>query len=287
MSGAWVQPVLTPAGLLTDEQCHFISKNWFLSQSLREIERTHAKAIQTSHHEQVPNPFPNVIVRVAPRKRHYRPVPVLRTDTAAPTVQLKVDYSSYRAKDLNVVLQQPEQIFDGIMHYIYLQSGQCYNVREVSIAYAGIQPNSDPANILDPSNFSCYESESGIDQCVVITFHRIQVRPTALVLRSAPSSAQSMPRFLKAFVFQGWDDSRQRWVTLTENLSFCNWHPSSKPMAASCFCNVDTCMELSKFRILQTERNQNAATPFSLSALEIHGSVRLVHAPEASTVLAA
>jgi hypothetical protein len=138
------------------------------------------------------------------------------------------------------------------------------------IEYSGIQPTSDVMNLFDLGSPSLFEAGNGPGHCLVLTFPRIAIRPTALAVRSGPCSRTA--RLLSSCVFQGWDAKRQTWVVLDERRSVVELVPGAPTRVA----HIDTDREFSKFRLLHTDRNMPWTAHFSLGAFDIHGKVRVL-----------
>jgi hypothetical protein len=202
---------------------------------------------------------------VAPLRKRQEREPALISGTKSPTVHKNVDYSWLIAK----TLESEDGLFDGILHYIYFHSGNCYNTKELSISVAGIQPGSDPVNILRAKDGSTLESGDGPDQCLVIEFHRIRVNPRAFAIRLPPFDRNV--RGLKGLLFQGWNEQTREWVVLSEQRS--DGIQYLLPVTRRGF--VDTDLEFRKFRFIEAESNYLRGHYLALEAVEIHGAVYL------------
>jgi hypothetical protein len=203
-------------------------------------------------------------------RRTRPPSPVLSSDTSARFTRRPIDYSHYVPRNfLDSPHPNPDDFFQGILHYIFFHSSNLYNVHEMTLQCAGRQPNSDPANILNARSPDIYESGNGAGQCLVITFHRIAVRPTALAIRSGPLNRTT--RHLTSYVFQG-KMGNHDWVVLDERHSMLEYLPGYP----SRISHIDTDMEFNQFRLLQSDHVVSLATHFSINALEIHGMVRVL-----------
>jgi hypothetical protein len=190
------------------------------------------------------------------------------SETTAQTIYQDVDYSDYQARDMrNVMQSETDNFFHGILNYIGFKSRNLYNTREFLISCRGIQPGSDPANILDSRTNAVYESGVGPGQCLMITFQRIQVRPTAYAIKTGPLNRTT--RHLNAYVFQGWDRRRGDWVTIDERQSLLELLPGY----TSRLSHVDTGGYFQKFRLLQTDPFPPPGTRFAICAFEIHGTI--------------
>jgi hypothetical protein len=193
----------------------------------------------------------------------------LSSATKSPTVDFPIDFSSYDP------LAWPElngdRLFHGLFQYIFFRSGQRYNVRELLIEYTGIQGTSDPANLLNHNSPELFEGGNGCGHSIVITFHRLKVRPTGFVICFIPPALASRPP--GAYIFEGWDAMKQKWVLLDERQRI-----GERPMKPFCRVNsIDTEKEFSKFRFVHTDTQFPPMSHFALKALEIHGSIRVIH----------
>jgi hypothetical protein len=173
-----------------------------------------------------------------------------------------------------VVQSETDNFFHGILNYIGFKSHNMYNTREFLISYRGIHPGSDPANILDSRTTTVYESGIGPGQCLVITFHRIWVRPTAYAIKTGPLNRTT--RHLNAYVFQAWDKRRGDWVTIDERQSLLELLPGY----TSRLSHVDTAVYFQKFRLLQTYPLPPPGTRFAICAFEIHGAIIIQQEPK-------
>jgi hypothetical protein len=212
--------------------------------------------------------FPDFKVKIQDHQYIVRPSPRLFTSSNAQTVFMMIDYSSYVPRRLRDAQESnKDEVFEGLIHHIYFQSGNRYNTREIGIGYSGIQPKSDIANLLNCHTTDVYESGNGPGQCISITFRSIRVRPLAFAVRSGPLTLTRWP--LTSYVLHGWDPLRRIWVVLYERrsvLEFPTW-------TASQIAYIDTNMEFSEFRLIETEQPR-PGTHFSIQAMEIHGNVR-------------
>jgi hypothetical protein len=211
----------------------------------------------------------DIKTRTPNRTKTRRSSPTLSSDVASRVIRRPVDYSHYVARNLLDPLHpNPDDFFQGILHYIFFHSSNLYNVHELTLQCAGRQPNSDPASILDAHSPDLYESGNGSGQCVVLNFHRIAIRPTALAIRSGPLNRTT--RHLTSYVFQGRMDGGD-WTVLDERHSMLEYLPGYP----SRLSHIDTNSEFNQFRLLQTDRSASPATHFSINALEIHGRIRM------------
>jgi hypothetical protein len=167
----------------------------------------------------------------------------------------------------NCLVNRP---FDGILHYIYVQSGNEYNTSELTISYFDSQGVSDPANLLNSHDNSVYRSGCGKGQRLVFNFHRVQIRPTGFAFRSAPRSMKT--RSLSSYVFQGWDEKQGRWTVLWEEPALSAGRGAQNSVSIRF---VDTSQYFASLQLLDTETGSRTAIPFSLEAFEIHGSVQI------------
>jgi hypothetical protein len=163
-----------------------------------------------------------------------------------------------------------DNFFHGILHYIFFSSGNCYNRDELQIEYRGLQPNSDPGFLLDHRTQQAYESGLGPGQCLVFTFHRIRLRPTAYAIKSGPLNRTT--RHLTAYVLQGWDARRSRWDVIDERQMLLEYMPAYTAK----LWHIDTSKDFQKFRLLQTDPAPPPGTHIAISAFEIHGSIAAV-----------
>jgi len=164
--------------------------------------------------------------------------------------------------------------FHGLINYIYFKSGRNYNQGEFLIEYKGIQPNSDPAAILDFGSQSAYESATGAGQCLVFTFRNVEVRPTAYAIKAGPLNRTT--RHMNAHVFQGWNADTLRWETIDERQNLLDLMPGY----TSRLLHVDTDKFYRKFRLLHTDAAPPPGTHFAISGFEIHGEIIPPPGPE-------
>lgn len=170
----------------------------------------------------------------------------------------------------DAVQTDPDNFFHGILNYIFFSSGNRYNRGELQIEYRGLQPNSDPGFLLDGRSQHVYESGPGPGQCLVFTFHRIHVRPTAYAIKSGPLNRTT--RHLTAYVLQGWDPRLGRWDVIDERQMLLEYMPAYTAK----LWHIDTSKAFQRFRLLQTDPAPPAGTHFAISAFEIHGSITAV-----------
>jgi hypothetical protein len=174
-----------------------------------------------------------------------------------------VDYLDYRERGIRDRKRGDEDgFFEGLIHYIYFKSGNQYNTTELRIGYRNRNPNSDPANILDSTTPTLFESGDSFGEFLMIEFPRIKVRPVAYAFRTGPHSLGGP--HLNSFVFQA-HDADGRWVTLDERHNPYTFHQHY----AARICYVDTECYFSVFR-LKVVRGGS----FALCAFEIHGGIQ-------------
>jgi hypothetical protein len=156
--------------------------------------------------------------------------------------------------------------FNGVLSYIHFNSEGRYNAAEILVEFRGIQPGSDPAFLLNAPSDAAYESGDGPGQCLVFTFHRIRIRPTAYAIRTGPVNRTT--RNLMSYVFQGWGPCGWEIIDERQNLIVL-------PGFAVRLAHVDTGKEFGKFRLLPTEQPAQG-THFAIAGFEIHGAVRVI-----------
>jgi hypothetical protein len=200
----------------------------------------------------------------------------LCAETKFPLAQNEVDYSDFSPRQVCDAIQSDgDNFFHGILNYIFFNSENCYNHTELLIEYRAIQPGSDPAFILDYRNPRAYQSGTGPGQCLVLTFRRIRIRPTAYAIKSGPLSRTT--RHIASYVFQGWDAAAAEWVVLDERQNLLEYLTGFTARLS----HLDTAMYFSKFRLLQTDQTPPPGTHFGVSALEIHGQIDVPSARQA------
>jgi hypothetical protein len=199
-----------------------------------------------------------------PEKVHtHHPSLPMQDCSSSPSVQLSVNYDAYSPLNVSKAWNS-DTIMHGIIHYIQFWSGNRYNRREMLLQCSGAQPQSDLASLLSPSSPDVFDAANGPYHCISITFHRIRIRPTALVLLSA--APMRLRRQLSGFVVHGFDWRRNRWIVIAE---YRDW----MPVGSLRVVQIDTAKAFSKFTITSTDSSLNLGTHFALAALEIHGSV--------------
>jgi hypothetical protein len=214
--------------------------------------------------------FPEIKVHLKRRKKqHHAELPLIPA-TITPSIHVPIDYSNYTPKDL---LERGENPFNGILHYIYFHSHNCFNTSELSISFAGVQPQSDPINLFKPNDRSTLDSGIEFGQCLMIEFKRIRIRPTLMALRTPPSDRRR--RDLKGFIFQGWQESKRKWIVLVEY----QWHGGIFPLHIQRVGIIDTPLDFAKFRWLETDRTFTPGTFLALQAAEIHGRILVNEEP--------
>jgi hypothetical protein len=215
-------------------------------------------------------PFSDCKVIIKAHHRKQQPKLNSYSESFVSSVHSKIDYSSYRPFDMcKTPAMNSDELFHGIIHYIYVKSFCQYNKNEMLLEYRSLAPNSDPANILDIHSPQVFQFDIGPHQFLMVTFHHIFVRPTAYVIRAGPNNASS-PQLI-AFIFQGFDRDKQEWVTLDERHNIFEIVPAY--IARICF--IDTDRFCSQFRILQTYPSNRKSMQFSMSGLEIHGAIKI------------
>jgi hypothetical protein len=191
---------------------------------------------------------------------------VLWSDTSALTIFKPISWGDYhpigwRFSDA----LQNDDIFHGVIHHIQEHSDRQYNRAEMTLEYSSRVHGSNPTAILDPTSGECFESGPDPNGCLVVTFHRVRVRPFALILQSGQWKKQTVPQW--CFVFQGFDPKANKWVVLSERMNdFRPWFNWKGYM-------IDTGFAFRKFRFLYTGALVFGAPSFSLRAFEIHGTV--------------
>jgi hypothetical protein len=163
-------------------------------------------------------------------------------------------------------LDDSSNFFKGILSYIHFNSEGRYNVSELLLEFRAVQPGSDPAFLLDAASDAAYESGDGPGQCLVFTFHRIRIRPTAYAIRTGQVNRTT--RNLMSYVFQGLGP--RGWETIDERQNLVVLPGFSVRLA-----HVDTGKEFARFRLVPTEQPLQG-THFAISGFEIHGAVRVV-----------
>jgi hypothetical protein len=156
--------------------------------------------------------------------------------------------------------------FNGFLSYIHFNSERRYNAAEILVEFRAIQLGSDPAFLLNGVSDAAYESGDGLGQCLVFTFHRIRIRPTAYAIRTGPVNRTT--RNLMSYVFQGWGPRGWEIIDERQNLIML-------PGFCASLAHVDTGKEFARFRLLPTEQPAQG-THFAISGFEIHGTVRVV-----------
>jgi hypothetical protein len=170
-----------------------------------------------------------------------------------------VDYSDYRPAFFRPI--SSEDVFQGILRYIFFKSNNRYNLTEIRFGYRSQSPNSDAASVLDPRTPTVFRSGLSDWEFLSVQFLRIRVRPTSYAFRTGPN-LRSGPK-ISSFVFQAEDEDGQ-WITLDER-----HYPYDTPQHfAVRIYYVDTDESFTHFRIRITRGNC-----FALSGFEIHGSV--------------
>jgi hypothetical protein len=166
--------------------------------------------------------------------------------------------------------------FDGILRRIWMNSGQKYNIAEMTLTYQTSinNDNSNPAFVFNyetPLRYSTGPSMRG--QFFGVRFQRIRVLPLAYALRSDFASKRT--NNLRSWVFQARgqnNTSDDSWVTLDEQARVSNL---SQPKA-HILAFVETDSFFREFRVLQTGPSHSNFLSFNLSGFEIHGYVQQI-----------
>jgi hypothetical protein len=211
--------------------------------------------------------FAELAISRSPRPTASRRALPLHNATKAVTVDCAVDYSALSplsfGRDLSLAA-----LHAGVLRYIFFHSGNRYNTGELLIQYTALQPNSDPICLFGGQPDAQFELGNGPAQCIVITFKRARICPTALVVDVQRGTQQSRPP--TSYVFEGWDTRSDRWTVLTERQTCCGGRPTA-------YCRldfIDTEMEFTMFRLTPTGTALPSWAHWSITALEIHGRVR-------------
>jgi hypothetical protein len=99
----------------------------------------------------------------------------------------------------------------------------------------------------------------------MICFLRISVRPIAIEIKSGPWNRGNTPQW--SFVVQGKNGQDESWVTLMERSN------ELRPCDHWKGYVLDTAHAFTEFRLLYTGRVMTGVPNFSISALEIHGTI--------------
>jgi hypothetical protein len=113
----------------------------------------------------------------------------------------------------------------------------------------------------------------------MIEFKRIRVRPSMMALRTPPFHPRL--RDLKGFVFQGWNESKRKWIVLYEY----QWNGGIFPIQIQRVAMIDTPLDFAKFRWLETERMFRPGTFLALQGAEIHGTILVNDEPMEQKVI--
>jgi hypothetical protein len=180
-------------------------------------------------------------------------------------VNKPISWAGYRW--MNVLsLSRDDSVWDGIIRHIHVNSGKQYNVAELLLEYSSIAPTSDPSHLLDATTSDCFLSGATGSDCVVFSFQRVSIRPTAVIVKCGRWTRMNPPHW--SFVFQGWDLQRMEWVTLNERCQ------ELRPCVNWRGLTIDTECWFRKFRFLYTGMIVPGVPSFSIEALEIHGNVQ-------------
>jgi hypothetical protein len=217
-------------------------------------------------------PFANIKLPGKPCAPKSIIAPRLFSETSAQTVNFPIDYSDF------VPIRFPEtgeEIFSGVLHYIYFHSMNHYNTRELTIHYPQPRRHSNPVNLLNARDTSVFASANGERFCLIFEFHRISIHPTSFAFRYPLPQRRVPMRPLWGFLFQGWYERKKCWVTLTE------WWDIGDLRGGPCLTQafVDTGLEFRIFRLLETSGLIVQLTHVAIEAFEIHGSIRVIDNP--------
>jgi hypothetical protein len=223
------------------------------------------------------NHFSEIRVTVVKHLKHRNHRLPVHDFIRSPKVDSPIDYSDFIPLDLTSgdKWSALDGLYLGILHYIFFHSKNHYNSAELSIECSEIQPNSDPTNIFSFDSPEILELGDGPGHCIVITFRRIAVRPSLLLL-SFPKPDQ-ITRPPKCYVFEGWNIRRKKWIILTERSEF----SGCRFGVMLCVDRIDTEMEYSKFRLRHTDTNFSRTRHIGINGIEIHGHVNVIE-PEIS-----
>jgi hypothetical protein len=163
-------------------------------------------------------------------------------------------------------------MFYGVLHHIFFHSGNRENVAELQIQCSLPLRIWNPECLLDFNSPDVFAFASGPAHAIVVSFLRIRVRPTALALAGVPPDRTSC--FPSAYVFEGWNERRRKWVVLFER-SQCS---DDGPNRLCHFDPIDTDLEFSMFRLSTTSVRIPQGVHLTIAALEIHGHVRVIDA---------
>jgi hypothetical protein len=184
----------------------------------------------------------------------------------APVINKPISWADYRRVDL-LSIPPDDFAFHGIIQHIHSSSGQQYNVAELLVQYSSMAPGSDPSHLLNAATGDCFISGSSGNDCVVLSFQRVSVRPTAIVVKCGRWTRMNPPHW--SFIFQGWDPRGRSWFTLSERRH--EWRPCVKWRGFT----IDTECWFRQFRFLYTGEIVTGVPSFSIEAFEIHGDVEL------------
>jgi hypothetical protein len=190
----------------------------------------------------------------------------LHSLSRAAVINEPISWADYHRLDL-LALAPDDFPFSGIICHIHSSSRQHYNIAELLVLYSSIAHGSDPCSLLDPTTNDCFASGSTGCDCVVFSFQRVSIRPTALVVKCGPWTRMNPPQW--SFVLQGLDPQRRAWMTLTERCQ------ELRPWLRWRAFMIDTDRWLRQFRFLYTGVVVLGVPSFSIEAFEIHGDVQL------------
>jgi hypothetical protein len=187
---------------------------------------------------------------------------VITTDVVVPGPFPEPDLDLLKTHELDIC-------FNGILRYIFLQSGRKWNTGELDFSFLTRCQKIDahPSFVLDYETEERYGTgPSTANQYFAIKFRRMMILPCAYALRS--DHYKEGTNRLRTFVFQARQDGRD-WTTLDERVKI----PSLTQPGSHFLAFVDTDEYFSEFRVLQTGPSHSNFLSFNLSGMEIHGLV--------------
>lgn len=198
--------------------------------------------------------------------------------------QTPIDFSNYFQIDYDRInIYNLNDCFSGILHYIFYNSGNKLNTRELEFHFSNgkmrqnftVLEKKSPINqynILNIFDFENIDSQFIIDSCknafFGLTLLRIKVNPISYSIRSGRNFNNSL--YLISFVFEAYDEYSCKWTVLDERV---NINDVNRDGGFKMFPVRKTTKTYSKFRIRQIEPSANGNWGFSIAALEIHGVV--------------
>ena len=202
------------------------------------------------------------------------------------TYLFEIEYSGYSFYEFDKInLKNASDVFNGILYYIFSNSLNCLNIKELEFHFTGSknitkkqqianQIHNMPAknsqlNILDLFDYNNI-SKSIILPCEKnaffgVTFKRIGINPISYSIRSGCYTNQ-----LISFVFEGYDDELNCWDVLDERINICDLIVNGG--YAIFFVNVKN-KYYSSFQIRQIGVGSAGFYGFSLSAFDINGYI--------------